>query len=316
MIQRRLLAVGIPLVLFGGALVVFAQVSAGAWHVEASCDGPNGSVSGTITAESGSHEIEVFVTYHIPADGDWHRVAGAGQILNAEGTGPHRFGPLDVTATPPEANAIRVEIIVTGHSTNEKSDSFGPCGGAPVATSTAHSPTHTSTSQPATATAQPASSLTPPPTNTAISAPTGIPTQATSPTLSPSSTAVSTSTSIAVQSSPTPQPTNTAISTATSVVAQPTSSPTPSPTHTAIVSPTTPGSAQLTATRTSEVSGRVSTATPTATLSPIPGLAPPSSGNGGLIADRTSLTLLGLGLMVIGTGLIAARGFADARNPQ
>ena len=296
MTRRRFLWLGIHLSVVGGVLIFLGQASAASWRVEASCEG-EASVSGFITAESGSHTIEVVVTYHVPGDGVWHKVPGAVQTLNVEGTGPHRFGPLDVSATPSEANAIRVEIDVTGDPTKEKSDSFKPCGSAPTNTSTPQptdtstaKPTGSSPTQPVSTSTQPAKTSTARPTHTSTPRPTNTSTPRPTNTSTPRPTTIST-----------PRPTNTS---------------TPSPTSTATALATAPfGVVQSpTATPISEVRGTVTTATSSPTPTPML-LGPPASGSGGLLAaHRTSLTVFGLGLLVLGVALIGARGLVDDRQ--
>ena len=162
MVRSRFFWVGMHLSVVGIVVVFIAQSSPESWRVEASCQ--DGSVMGSITAEPGSHTIEVFVTFHVPGDSDWLEVPGASQTLIVEGTGPHSFGPLDVSATPPEANSIRVELDVRGNPTNEKSESFKPC--APSATPTQPSDTPTQPSdtptQPSGTATQPSGSATQP----------------------------------------------------------------------------------------------------------------------------------------------------------
>jgi hypothetical protein len=245
----------------GVLLVLFVQLSTDSWTVEASCSSGT-TVSGSITDGEGSHLIEVFVTYHVPGSAVWLRVPGASQTLSVEGPGPHSFGPLDVSATPAEANAIRVEIEVDGDPTNEKSESFPPCAGpspTPTHTSTSTQPTSTSTQPTPTSTSQPTSTATqPPPTSTS----------------QPTSTAT--------------QP----VSTATQIAS--------------LVTATLP------AAPTSQIAGVAATPTATPAVS-IRGI--PNAGDGGLLAEhRTSLTVLGIGLIFFGMALVATRGLVDGRR--
>jgi len=130
---------GAYLSVIGAIVVALSQVSTTtSWSVEAACVPSEQAVTGSVSDDAGHHEIDVFVTYHVPGSGTWTLVPGSGQHLSVDGPGPHAFGPLDVSATPSSANAIRVEIEVQGSATNAKSDSFAPCGGStPTATLTA-----------------------------------------------------------------------------------------------------------------------------------------------------------------------------------
>jgi hypothetical protein len=283
MSKNRFALVGTNLSLVGVVLVLFVQMSSDSWRVNASCDGGS-TVSGSISAPAGSHVIHVVVTYHVPGSSDWLPVPGASQTLNVTGSGPHAFGPLDVSATPVEANSIRVEIEVEGDPTNEKSESFKPCGGAtPVPTQSPTQPPPTATQPPPTAT-QPVSTAT---------APVGTATQ-------PPSTAT--------------QPPGTATQPPSTATQPPGTATQPPSTSTQPPGTATQPAFAATATRTpiSEQGGRQVTPTPTLIPS-IRGI--PSAGDGGLLAQhRTSFTVLGVALIIAGFALIASRGFVDARR--
>lgn len=203
MARGRFLWFGLHLSLAGGLLILFAQLADGAdsWSVSASC-GDGATVSGSITSPPGSHTIHVAVTYHVPGGSDWLAVSGASATLNVEGAGPHGYGPLDVSATPAEANSIRVEIDVTGDPTNEKSESFKPCRGVTP------EPTATDTSTP-----EPSETVKPSPTQ---------PKETETPRPTPSDTPVP-SPSVTEPPAETPSP----ITEISATVSQPTSTATP-----------------------------------------------------------------------------------------
>ncbi len=297
--------VGMNLSVAGVLMVLLVQLTGGdSWRVVASCDDES-TVSGSIAAEAGSHVIEVFVTYHVPGSSEWLPVPGASQTLTVEGPGPHSFGPLDVSATPLEANSIRVEIEVAGNPTNAKSESFTPCG----------PPLSTATQTPATSTQPPSTATQPPPTSTQ---PPSTATQPIATSTAPVSTATQPPpTSTQPPSTATQPPPTSTQPPSTATQPPPTSTQPPSTATQPVATSTTPasaGAATATPTLISEERGVVTQVTPTVPPGgSIRGI--PNAGDGGLLAEhRTSLTVLGIGLIFLGMMLMVGRGLVDVRR--
>jgi hypothetical protein len=207
MTATRIFWVGLNVIAVGALLLVLTlRASADAWNVVASCQ--NGQVSGSVSSDPGSHIISVFVTYHIPGNDEWIPAPGASQTLNVQGTGPHNYGPLNISSVPANANSIRVEIDVTGHPTQEKSQSFKPCQADPTQTPSPTASPTTPVQTPTSTSAVPTNTPVPS-TNTPIpSTATQIPATATAVTLAPTATTVtSIGGVVATPTAPAPQTT-------------------------------------------------------------------------------------------------------------
>jgi hypothetical protein len=125
-----------------------------------------GGMSGTldVTVASSPFEFDLWVTDHVPGDGDWVEIPGSRITLSIDASdASYEFGPLDVSGHRDGVNSYRVE----SDGSNAKSASIHPCDDETTP------PTNPPTNPPTT---PPTNPPTTPPTNPPTTPPTNPPT--------------------------------------------------------------------------------------------------------------------------------------------